>query len=118
MEVSVKYDIRLPSKALAISIYKSILPDTRNLPEQCSALIELNEGTLHVEFKCSSISKLRAVSNSFIGVIALLLKVAGELNVDWKDTGEDSASRSSATTHSVSNAQGALCSNRNRAPSS
>jgi tRNA threonylcarbamoyladenosine modification (KEOPS) complex Pcc1 subunit len=78
LKVKVTYRIEVPSERLAKALWKSLKPDASNLPEKCEVDISTSGKSVVVEISCVSISKLRALSNSFIGVLSLLLKVAGE----------------------------------------
>ncbi|MEM1642333.1 MAG: KEOPS complex subunit Pcc1 [Desulfurococcaceae archaeon] len=91
MKVEVKYSIEFPSENLGYAVYRALVPDVKNVPEVCKADISVEGKRLVLTMNCSSISKLRALNNSFIGVLALLLRVVGDVeNVYWKATGENS----------------------------
>lgn len=91
MEVKVEYTVELASERVAEALFRALFPDTSNLPEACSAEIDLDGRKLSLRINCSSISKLRALSNSFIGVLTSLLRVVGDTqSVNWESTGETS----------------------------
>ncbi len=72
---SLEYQFEVEDRELLESIYNSIAPETRNLPEDCVGTVDLTSGKLIVRFECSSLSKLMALNNSFIGVLTMLLEV-------------------------------------------
>lgn len=79
MRVSVEYKVKVDSPLLAKTIRTALLPDLSNLPEGCIGNVACEENYVYLKIECSNISKLRALNNSFIGVLTLLLEIAGEL---------------------------------------
>ncbi|MEM0001220.1 MAG: CTAG/PCC1 family protein [Desulfurococcaceae archaeon] len=77
MRVFLEYRIPVKSSALAKGVHAALLPELASLPEGCSGEARLENDYVYVKFECTSISKLRALNNSFIGVVLMLLEVAG-----------------------------------------
>ncbi|MEM4481282.1 MAG: KEOPS complex subunit Pcc1 [Desulfurococcaceae archaeon] len=98
MNISVEYRVHSSSKAVVNALCKSLMPDLGNLPEGCSGAVKPEEDSLALKLECTDISKLRALSNSFIGVLLLLLEIAGE----FVNVGENLTTGGTAANNTVS----------------
>lgn len=97
MYLSLEYRIRVDCHRLLESLYTSLKPELLNLPGDCRGELKANGGYLEIRLECSSISKLLALNNSFIGVLLMLLELVGEKC----DERENSTPRGSATSNPV-----------------
>lgn len=79
MKYSLSYTLEIGDEKLLESIYRAISPDLVNLPSECRGEISAEGSSLHVRFECSNLGKLRALNNSFIDILLLLLGLIGEL---------------------------------------
>lgn len=79
MKYTISYGIKLEEQGVLESLYEAILPDLRSLPGGCRGELFVENGYLVLRLECNNVSKLRALNNSFIGVLLLLLEVVGEL---------------------------------------
>ncbi|MEM0001849.1 MAG: CTAG/PCC1 family protein [Desulfurococcaceae archaeon] len=79
MNISVEYELEASSEKLLESIFVSLTPELGNLPGNCTGRISRKEGKLNIKLECSDAGKLRALNNSFIGVLVMLLELAGEI---------------------------------------
>jgi len=69
-----RYTIRV-DEALASSIVSALKPDLEALPRECRGSIGLeNPSTIILEVACSKSSILKALSNSFISIVLMLLE--------------------------------------------
>lgn len=100
VRASLEYVIYTGSHAVAEALYRSIRVDLDSLPEGCSGSAKHSGAYLTLKLECKSVNRLRALSNSFIGVLIFLLEVAGEL----LNVGENSTTRGPATNYTVPNA--------------
>jgi hypothetical protein len=80
MRVCVEYRLKLNSERTLRSLLESLSPELRNLPSDCSGQIYLEKNNhLVIELECVNAGKIRALNNSFIGVLLMLLELAGEI---------------------------------------
>ncbi|MEM1627914.1 MAG: KEOPS complex subunit Pcc1 [Desulfurococcaceae archaeon] len=73
--VIVEYKIETGSSTIAKAIQVALLPDISQIPGECSCKLEVQQDILTIILNCSNISKLRALNNSFIGVVTMMLEV-------------------------------------------
>ncbi|MGC9121487.1 MAG: KEOPS complex subunit Pcc1 [Thermogladius sp.] len=75
MENKVELEVRGVDENIARSIVESLRPEIESLPETCRGGVELKESTLRVVVLCSRIGLLRAVVNSIISTISMLMEL-------------------------------------------
>lgn len=56
------------------SVCRSIEPDSKNAPEGCSITVDCREG-LYIVFKCTKLSGLRALFNSYFNLLSALFRI-------------------------------------------
>jgi len=79
MKAVLKIKIETSRKILE-SIYKALYPETLNLPStECSAELSLNNSLLLIKILCSRVNLLRAVTNSYLGLISTIINAYEEI---------------------------------------
>lgn len=86
-----RLEVGRAEKALLNSIASSLEPEIKNLPASCKGRLELEGDRLVVELECDKITLLRAIANSIISSIAMLLEVKRWLNGRAETTAGSSA---------------------------
>ncbi len=73
MEASMRIEVDGEERVLK-SLYDALYPETTNPPSpECRSDIRL-EGKLVVEVYCNRINLLRAVANSYLSIISMIIK--------------------------------------------
>ena len=68
-------DITLPSTRLADTVYRSLLPETRQPPGfRSRTIVSRTDKILHINIKATDIIALRAASNSFLRFVSVAMK--------------------------------------------
>ncbi|AFK50841.1 hypothetical protein TCELL_0416 [Thermogladius calderae 1633] len=75
MENKVELEVRGLDENITRSIVESLRPEIESLPEACRGELELKESTLRVVVSCTRIGLLRAVVNSIISTISMLMEL-------------------------------------------
>lgn len=78
LKLRVVYKVELDDR-LVEAVYKALTPEMSILPETCRGEVNISQRTLILIFECSSLSKVRALNNNLISLLALLLRIVGEL---------------------------------------
>jgi tRNA threonylcarbamoyladenosine modification (KEOPS) complex Pcc1 subunit len=86
------------------ALYMAIDPDTKINPEGCRTTIEYND-MITLKIECERISLLRALTNSYLGIISMLLHVREEL----EDEPTKDPARGSAASNAIPGVERQLC---------
>ncbi|MCI4462097.1 MAG: CTAG/PCC1 family protein [Thermogladius sp.] len=75
MENKVELEIRGIDEKTLLSLNESLTPEIKTLPEPCRGEISVEGNTLRIFVSCSRIGLLRAVVNSIISTIDMLIEL-------------------------------------------
>jgi len=78
LKLRIVYRVELSDRLVA-AVYRALVAEMSMLPEMCRGEVSTFQKTLILLFECSSFSKVRALNNNLIGLLALLLRIVGEL---------------------------------------
>jgi len=78
LKLRVVYRVELDDH-LVKAVYKALVAEMSMLPETCRGEVNTSQKALTLLFECSTLSKVRALNNNLIGLLALLLRIVGEL---------------------------------------
>ncbi len=89
MRIGIKHE----DLGLLKAIHESLIPESKSLPSsECSLRHKLLGGVLEIEFDCSRVNILRALLNSYLGVLSSIMECVEEA---W-NVNRESTSRSKA----------------------
>ncbi|MEM0378539.1 MAG: hypothetical protein QXP68_05895 [Thermosphaera sp.] len=98
-EYSVEYVLEGLDERVCKSLEKALKPEAAGAPEEVVVTVECKEGSLLLEMSSSEINILRALHNSFIGLITMLL----EMSEGFVNEQESASARGSTVNSSISN---------------
>ena len=75
MESRVELEIRGVDEKTLLSLKESLTPEIKTLPEPCKGEISIGDNTLRIFVSCGRIGLLRAVVNSIISTIDMLIEL-------------------------------------------
>ncbi|WP_448577142.1 KEOPS complex subunit Pcc1 [Thermosphaera sp.] len=101
-EYSVEYSLNGLSQQLCTSLEKALKPEADSAPRSVEVVVECSKGVLTLKMRSAEINILRALHNSFIGLIVMLL----ELSEGLRNEQEDSSTRGSAVNSSIPDFEG------------
>ncbi|MFZ8782447.1 MAG: KEOPS complex subunit Pcc1 [Desulfurococcaceae archaeon] len=101
MKLKLVYRVELSSSEVVSALLRALTPDIKSLPSTCSGDISVSERVLNLVVECSSLSRARAVNNNLIGLVALLLRIVGEMGNERDSTREEPTTGNSAVTNTV-----------------
>ncbi|MEM1532888.1 MAG: hypothetical protein QW521_02740 [Desulfurococcaceae archaeon] len=93
MKVKVRIGIKHEDLGLLKAIHESLIPESKSLPSnECSLRHRLHGDLLEIEFDCSRVNILRALLNSYLGVLSSVMEYVEEAwNVDRESTSRSEA---------------------------
>ncbi|QOR94521.1 CTAG/PCC1 family protein [Thermosphaera chiliense] len=101
-EYSVEYSLNGLPQQLCMSLEKALKPEAESAPKSVEIIVECSEGVLTLKMRSTEINILRALHNSFIGLIIMLL----ELSEGLRNEQEDASARGSAVNSSIPDFKG------------
>ncbi len=86
MKASMEIVLRSDGSVLE-SIYRSLLPESLNPPSiECRVSLEYSLEELIVKIECDRINLLRAVANSYLGLISSIIRSVEEIGYESTKT--------------------------------
>ncbi len=93
MKVKARIGIKHEDLGLLKAIHESLAPESKSLPSnECSLKHKLLGDLLEIEFDCDRVNILRALLNSYLGVLSSIMECVEEA----RNVGRESTSRSEA----------------------
>lgn len=85
--------IRHNDLGLLKAVHESLIPESKSLPSnECSLRHKFIGDLLEIEFDCSKVNILRALLNSYLGVLSSIMECVEEAwNVDRESTSRSKA---------------------------
>jgi tRNA threonylcarbamoyladenosine modification (KEOPS) complex Pcc1 subunit len=71
LEIRIKHS----DKSLLRSLYEALLPDTIIPAQNCIVNMGLKDNELSLKITCDKINQLRALHNSFLSIISMLIHI-------------------------------------------